>query len=142
MKDRYYKLPLDLGGICNQNELPASGLKPSIAQYIHLIATTFMGESKYDPSFGCSVWEVDFDNASTNNELKENLKKSLTDAIHNYEKRIINFNVSVEIRQSELSTLVHRIKKRIDITVKGKLATTNEPFEYYEYFYIGPLSYY
>ncbi len=142
LKNQYYKLPLDLGSICRQNEIPLLDIKASIAQNIHLIATTFMGESKYDPDFGCSVWEVDFDNASTNNELKENLKGSLTNAILDYEKRITDFEVSVEIRQSELRTLVQRIKKRIDISVEGKLAATNEKFSYYEYFFIGPLSYY
>lgn len=131
-----------MGAACGQRELPKSGLKASIAQNIHLIATTFLGESKYDPNFGCSVWEVDFDNASTNNELKENLKRSLTHAILTYEKRITDFEVSVDIKQTELQALVQRIKKRIDISIAGKLASTDERFSYYEYFFIGPLSYY
>lgn len=139
---RYYRLPLPLGNIIRQVESPSSTLEFSIIQHLHLMATTFLGESKYDPSFGCSVWEMDFDSTTTNDQLRESLKSSFTLAIQRYEPRITGAEVSVNIQQSELVALAQQVKKKVTITVKGQLAATNEPFNYYEYFYIGPLSYF
>jgi len=51
--------------------------------------------------------------------------------------------VDVRIKQEELigGEKFNSIKKRIDITVKGKIKKTSEEFSFVEYFYIGPLSY-
>lgn len=142
MTHRYYRLPLPLGNITRQVEPASATLEFSIAQHLHLMATTFLGESKYDPGFGCSVWEVDFDNNNTNDALRESLKESFTYAIQRYEPRITEISLSIDIQQSELTVLAQQVKKKVTIAVKGKLVATNEPFDYYEFFYIGPLSYF
>ena len=142
MTNPYYRLPLPLGDIVRRVEPVSTTLEFSIAQHLHLMATTFLGESKYDPSFGCSVWEVDFDNNNSNDALRESLKESFAYAIQRYEPRLTEVYLSVNIQQSELTALAQQVKKKVTLSVRGKLVATNEPFTYYEFFYIGPLSYF
>jgi len=61
-----------------------------------------------------------------------------------YEKRLHNIEISVNIMQAELTQLINskRVKKRIELKIKAYLIHTNEPINYYEFFYLGPLSYY
>ncbi|MBN2484896.1 MAG: GPW/gp25 family protein [Bacteroidales bacterium] len=143
-KNRYYTLPLNYASLKGRKAHDTCGLQTSVAQYIHLITTTYLGEFRVDPEFGCNVWEYDFDNTVTDNSLKENLKKSILNALDKYEKRLHNSSVTVSIKQVEVDELFKskRIKKRIEIEIKAKLSATNETFSYFEYFYLGPLSYY
>lgn len=139
----YYTLPLSFDKLMERQEHTRCELKESIAQYIHLVATTYMGECRFDTSFGCSIWEYDFVNAMTDVKLRDALKKSLHEAISKNEKRLHKLEVSVMISQVELSVQnSKRLKKRIDVRLQASLVKTNEPFQYYEYFFLGPLSYY
>ena len=140
---KYYKLPIEFEKLTEKAEHQKCNLRESIAQYIHLIATSYLGECKFDATFGCSIWEYDFDNSMTENTLRDNLISSLTQAINNNEKRLRNIEVAVRISQMELETVMKaiRIKKKIDIDITAKIAKTNEPYKYYEYFFLGPLSY-
>ncbi len=144
LKDRYYTLPIRFSALKDQKAHPSCDLKTSVAQYIHLITTTYMGEYRIDPDFGCSIWEYDFDNTMTDNRLKEGLKRSLLHVLEKYERRLHNFEITVNISQSELTHLLDskRVKKRIEVKIKAILVQTNEPFTYFEFFYLGPLSYY
>ena len=141
---KYYKLPIDFDKLMEKEELLKCNLKESIAQYIHLIATSYLGECKFDVAFGCSLWEYDFDNSMTEVTLRDNLISSLTQAITNNEKRLSNVEVSVRISQMEMVAVSQaiRVKKKIDIDVIAKIIKTNESFKYYEFFFLGPLSYY
>lgn len=144
LKDRYYTLPVRFSALMEKKAHPTCDLKSSVAQYIHLITTTYLGEYRVDPDFGCSIWEFDFDNTMTDNRIKEGLKRSLLQALGKYEKRLHNIEISVNIMQAELTQLINskRVKKRIELKIKAYLIHTNEPFNYYEFFYLGPLSYY
>ena len=50
-----------------------------------------------DPNYGCSIWENDFDNLTSNNKIREQIKQSLLRAVNQYETRIKNVKV---IRQA------------------------------------------
>lgn len=140
---RYYTLPLSYERLMEQQEHPRCNLKESVAQYIHLVATTYLGECRFDVSFGCSIWDYDFVNSMTDVKLRDTLKKSLHEAISKNEKRLYDLEVSVMISQVELTgSASRRLKKRIDVRLQAKLEKTNELFQYYEYFFLGPLSYY
>ena len=95
------------------------------------------------PLFGCAIWEIDFDNLKSTNKLKSLIVDSLQESLKKHEKRLSNIKVEVKIMQEEIlnNDSINRIKKRIDLKVKGKVKKTNEVFSYVEYFYIGPLSY-
>lgn len=118
-------------------------MSDSIANNIHLIATSYFGECTFDDSYGCSIWNIDFDNLKSTNKLKSLIEESLIDSLKIHEKRLTHVRVSVRIKQEELNLNEqnNRIKKRVDINVKGKIKKIDEDFSYIEHFFIGPLSY-
>jgi phage baseplate assembly protein W len=138
----YYKIPLKLDEVIKKQDLPRCSLKESVAEMIHLISTSGFGECKHDESFGCDLWNHDFENITNAQAFKENVRGSVKDAISRYEKRIEFVNVDVDVEQVISSIKKRRIKNRIVLTVRGKLVMTNEDFNYSEHFFIGPLSYY
>jgi phage baseplate assembly protein W len=144
LNNRFYTLPIEFSKLKAKKAHTTCDLKASVAQYIHLITTTYLGEFSIDPDFGCSIWDFDFDNTITDNALKEGLKKSLSYALNKYERRIHTIEISVTILQTEVgeTTNTKRIKKRIEVVINAVLMATNEKFDYFEYFYLGPLSYY
>ncbi len=143
MNTNYYTLPLNTGNLIRRKVHDTCNLNQSISHYIHLVNTSYFGECAFDESFGCSIWLVDFDNLKSTNRLKDFIQSSLYESLLIHEKRLINQRVNVRIKQEELPSNggSNRIKKRIDIRIKGKVKKTNESFSYVEYFYIGPLSY-
>ncbi len=143
-RNRYYTLPLEFSKLKSNKGHQTCELQASVGQYIHLITTTYLGEYSIDPDFGCSIWDYDFDNMISDNVLKEGLKRNLIYALAKYEKRIHNVEVSVMITQSEVGefTVDRRVKKRIEVAVNAALIATNEKINFFEHFYLGPLSYY
>ncbi len=139
----YLNYPLNMNEIFKGNSLRKLSLRESIAQHLHLIITSQLGENLFEPTFGCSIWEYDFDNTVTDVRLRDLIKNSLEEAIINRELRIRGLEVKVVISQMEINGLriLKRIKKRVDIQIKSRLVSTSEEFEYFEYFYLGPLSY-
>jgi phage baseplate assembly protein W len=57
----YYKIPLKLSGLLEGNELPTIDLRDSISSTLELIIMTRFGEHRHDPSFGCEIWDLDFE---------------------------------------------------------------------------------
>ncbi|KAA1245328.1 GPW/gp25 family protein [Aquimarina sp. RZ0] len=143
MVNSYYKLPLDTLRIVKNKEIDSCDLKQSIVSFIHLITTSYFGECTFDESFGCSIWNVDFDNLTSTNKLRNTITESLIDSIVSQEKRLKRVNVEVTIEQEEFTNrgASNRIKKRVDIKVNGIISRTNEDFTCIERFYIAPLSF-
>jgi phage baseplate assembly protein W len=138
----YYKIPIRFDELTKKHDLPRCGLKESVSGMVRLLATSSFGECKHDESFGCDIWNHDFENITNAQFFKENVRESLNEAISRFEKRIEFVSVEVDIEQVISRIKRKRIKNRILLTVKGKLAMTNEDFMFSEHFYIGPLSYY
>ncbi len=138
----YYKLPLQLKRISQKREHPKINLSESVAAMVHLIAITYYGECKHDETFGCEIWEHDFENIVNTQSYRDELKASIRKTIQQHEPRLTNVNVEVRIEQIENKILKRRIKSRIQLQVEGTLVLTNEPFSYTDQFFIGPLSYY
>ena len=139
----YYNIPLETFKIVKNKEVDNCGLKESIVSFIHLITTSHFGECTFDESFGCSIWNVDFDNLTSTNKLKNAISDSLIDSIVSQEKRLRKVEVEVSIQQQEFQTRgsLNRIKKRVDIKVNGIISRTNEDFSCLEKFFIAPLSF-
>jgi len=139
----YYNLPLQTKKIVTNKEANQCDLKQSIKNYIHLITTTHYGECAFDENFGCFIWNIDFDNLTTSNKLRDLISESLHDSIVSKEKRLKNISVKVFIEQDEFSTdsKLKRVKKRVDIKINGTIRLTDERFAAVERFYIAPLSY-
>jgi len=140
----YYKLPLAAADLIGNKSHKKCDIYASISQHIHLINTSYFGECSFDESYGSTIWEVDFDNHKSIFKLKEMIIGSLRDSLKRHEKRLMNLDIHVKIKQEELlvsDKKLSRIKKKVEIEVLGKIRQTNEPFKYNEQFYIGPLSY-
>tara|TARA_R110000751_G_scaffold135_1_gene515 strand:+ start:6093 stop:6476 length:384 start_codon:yes stop_codon:yes gene_type:complete len=117
-------------------------IKESISHSIHLLTTSYFGECTFDDTFGCSIWNVDFDNLSSVNKIKSVISDSLLESLKNHEKRLTNVYIDVSIKQEEITQKESSIvKKKVSLKIIGKVKKTNEDFMYKEYFYIGPLSY-
>lgn len=139
----YYKIPLNADKIVSNGQADHYSLEQSISRFIHLITTTHFGEYTYDNDFGCTIWEIDFDNLASNNKLRYTIADSITESLTRHEKRLKNINVSVNIIQDEFknSKNYNRVKKRVDIQVKAVIKQTNESFSCIERFFIAPLAY-
>jgi phage baseplate assembly protein W len=143
MFSKYLSLPLQLDKIPARGLLQTCSERQSIAHHIHLILTTSLGELASNPTFGCGLWDTDFDSLSSRSRLKDNLVQALDEAIRTHEPRLEKIRTDLQLHQDELSAagVNRRIKNRLDITVTGLLKGTNESIVYQDQFFIAPLSY-
>lgn len=143
MSSGFLSLPLQLDIVPQRGLLSHCSLQQSIAQHIHLILTTSLGELVSDESFGCGLWDADFDNLSGRSKLKDGLVNALDAAIRIHEPRVQFTRTELQLHQDELSSsgANRRIKNRLDITISGVLKGTSEPIVYKDHFFISPLSY-
>ena len=139
MPDTYYRLPLDLAAIVERQLLPRCSRQESIAQHLYLMLTTYLGESRYEPEFGCQVWEQDFE-AMTTMRWKDSVQQSIERTIHAFEPRLARARVHVSIQDFELKNVQQRIRKRLDVSVHATLHHTNEPFAFQASLFVAPLS--
>jgi len=139
MPDTYYRLPLDLAGLVERQQLPRCSVQESIAQHLYLMLTTHFGESRYEPDFGCLVWEQDFE-AMTTIRWKDNVQQSIEHAIRAYEPRLVRARAQVAVLDFELKNVNQRIRKRLDVKVTASLHHTNEPFALQASLFVAPLS--
>ena len=143
MQFEYFTLPLALDDVMRKKKLKKCSPQQSVMQHLHLLLTTAYGEFPGDESFGCGIWDNDFDNVSSAHKVKEMIRQSLLQSIQAKEKRLGNIRVELTIIQEELSDSggSRNIKKRIDITVTGILQLTNERLQFRDSFFVGPFSY-
>jgi len=144
--DKYYRFPINFGKLIRKGELPVCSMEKSIAQNIYLILTSEFGEYRFDESYGCSVWEHDFENIISINSWKDRMAQSVKQSLLFHENRLSNTMVRIDIGQEELAMQgkehINRIKKCVDITVSGTIVETNQPFPpYKQRLYISPFSF-
>jgi hypothetical protein len=136
----FYTLPLRLDKVINRKPLTFCSLQESIAQNLYLLITTDFKELRYDHSYGCSVWEQDFE-ILANIKWKDTIAGSLEETIRKHEERLNNIRVKVEIEEYKLqSKEIIRIKRKLIIRINGFIAKTNEKFEFMEQIFIAPFS--
>lgn len=145
MVEEYFPMPVPFEAILDRRDFYKTDLRNSLFQRIHLVLVTFLGECRYDPDFGCSIWDYDFENISNVNAWKDQVTKSIQDSLSTHEKRIDKIKVTVDINPEDFfdSRLgkAARIRKRLDVKVEGRIIKTNEqmrPFS--EPVYLSPIS--
>jgi phage baseplate assembly protein W len=141
----YYGLPLKFSDIFKKKELKKVNVFDSIIFNIRLILTSNFGENRFDRSFGCAIWEKDFEITYSDNVWKEELSASIRDTFSIHEKRLLNIKVEAQIGEQEFktgkgATAIHRIKRKIDLRISGNFYLTGEEFRCREVLYISPLS--
>lgn len=138
----FLKIPIDFNQIIQKKELDTITLEHSIAQRIVLLTTTYFGECKFDETFGCEIWNLDFDFLMSDNILKNTIMNALKESIYMHEQRLIITDVIVDISEQKIQSLdTYRTKKRIDVRIKGNIKETNRDFNFNGFFFVGPLSY-
>ena len=136
----YLKLPLKFDVFFQKKKLDRCGLKDSIARNIHLLITTHLEENNQDFNYGSQFWDHDYDIHMTNNLRREMVVVSLKTQLLKYEKRLSKPVVEVNVIQKEYRLANNlQLKRRVEITVKGFLLRSNEPFRFQTSFFIGPL---
>lgn len=144
MKQEYYTLPLDFKRFFTEKDgrFETCTELESIDQHIELLLTTCPGEHRFDPNFGCRIWELDFERISSIEQWKGLFAKYVTQTIHQYEKRISDVIITVNIREVVREEILDNtmIRKRVDITVTGTLNSTGEQCGFGFKLFLGPLS--
>jgi phage baseplate assembly protein W len=142
MQQEFYSLPLQVEMLLDRHEHPRCSLQQSVVQNLHLLLTTAFGEFPADETFGCSIWDNDFDNITSAPKIKELMRQSILQSVQEHETRLSKVRVELMMQQEELPDYKgRRVKKRIEITITGILQLTNEKFAHRDTFFVGPLSY-
>jgi phage baseplate assembly protein W len=145
MNKGYYTLPIAFHRIIERKELSRCDLQASIAQNIHLLLVTSVGESRYNSNLGNLVWESDFENIYNLNAWTDRMAKAIALTLKGNEPRLTNVTIQLEITQEETSNnrggATTAIRKRLDMRVAGNLQKTNEPFVFSEPIYLSPISF-
>lgn len=139
----FYNIPLSLTAVMSGGELSACDLETSIHKNLELIITTRFGEHRSNPSFGCEIWELDFELIISARLWEEKLRQSLLKSIMQHEQRLVNVELSVAISDMEKFNVLRQfteIKKRVDIGVTGLVKKTGEPLRFHTNLFLSPLS--
>jgi phage baseplate assembly protein W len=139
----YYKIPLQLSSVLEGQELANCDLKDSITKTLELIIMTRFGEHRHDPSFGCEIWDLDFELIVSENKWEEKLRQSLIKSITTHENRLTAIELRVAITEIEKFHLLKQyaeIKKRVDIQLNGTIHKTGESFSFNNSLFLSPLA--
>ena len=139
----YYKLPLDLPGVMSGREAATCDLRTSISKNIELIIMTRFGEDRGDPTFGCEIWDLDFELIVSEGSWEKKLCKSMLQSIVNHKSRLSNVDITVTLSQIEKLNAIFKspeIKKKVEIRLKGIIKKTGEVYTYTASLFLSPLS--
>lgn len=139
----YYKRPLDVRRLFDRQPLETCTLGLSISQHLELIIFTRFGEHRYDPAFGCAIWDLDFELIASRVLWEDKMQHSLTRALAEREPRIYEAAVSIDVTDVEKVyplRMMTEIKKRVAIGVSARVTATGERYSFTTALYLSPLS--
>jgi phage baseplate assembly protein W len=126
-----------------ENKLPLCSLEQSITKNLELVITTRFGEHRSDPTFGCEIWDLDFELIVSARLWEEKLRQSLLKSITAHEYRLSNVDINVSITDIEKHNFFKQfteIKKRVDIHISGVISKTGVPYHFNTNLFLSPLS--
>lgn len=139
----YYKIPFQFKAMMDGNELPVCDLITSVTKNLELIIMTRFGEHRSNPSFGCEIWDLDFELIVSASLWEEKLRQSLLKSITTHETRLSDIDITVAITDLEKFNNFRQfveIKKRVEIKISGVLHKTGEPVNFRTNLFLSPLS--
>ncbi len=139
----YLKLPIDFSQILVNKNTERCSKEESIAQHIMMIITSRYGEVVGRDDFGSQIWELEFSQLVKIKDWEERVQDSLVKAINKYELRLKKIKVSVvlsEVDDDFSNNENAQIRRRSQISVKGKLIENDMDFNFNTLIYISPLS--
>lgn len=136
----YIKLPVNLNSATHER-LKKCSYEESIAQQIMLLIVSRHGEVIGKDEYGSIIWELEFSQLIKASDWENNVRESLAKAIQLYEKRLKDINVNVVLSEieDENKKNIH-VRRNAQITVTGKIHSTDMPFYFSTLIYISPLS--
>ena len=142
MNQVFYRLPIRLGSLMAGREMPTCGVGASIAQSLYLLLHTHYGELRSDRSFGCKIWDLEFDHTISHSHWLSQLSESLEAAIQQHERRLTKAQVTVQVQSVEhrIEPLPEEYRRLITVTIKATLRETEEPFRFSTQLHLGQLS--
>ena len=140
-----YKLPVDFSRLFESDirNLSTQNEKDSIRQNLELILTTSPGEHKFDPQFGCKIWNLDFERVESRGVWEELFNKSIIEAVKEYEPRIHDVELNVAFTDAKREDILMKavfIKTKVNIRIVARLNNTNERFNFSYSLFLGPLN--
>ena len=145
MSATYYKIPLQLNAAITGNELPVCDLVTSVTKNLELIIMTRFGEHRSNPTFGCEIWDLDFELIVSASLWEEKLRQSLLKSITTHESRLSSIDIIVATTDLEKFNSIRQfveIKKRVEINISGVLRKTGEKINFRTNLFLSPLSVY
>ena len=139
----FYKIPLELPAVLGGNDLPTCDLNTSISKNLELIIMTKFGEHRSNATFGCEIWDLDFEIIISEKLWEEKLRQSLLKSITSHESRLSEVRLNVEITEIEKYSTFRKfteIKKRVTIKLSGNILKTGESFTFSTNLFLSPLS--
>ena len=100
------------------------GLEESIREFIGLIMTTRPGYYRFNPDFGCRIWELEYTYIKSA-RFKEDVHKTVQESVERYEPRLKSVRVDVSVRGFEGSSE----RKLVEIWVRGIIKATGKVLE-------------
>jgi phage baseplate assembly protein W len=143
MSTYYYKIPFQFSAALEGHELPFCNLNDSISKNIELIIMTKYGEHRNNPTFGCGIWDLDFELITSKNLWEERLRQSLLASIHKHEGRLSDAELAVTITDLKKQYAFNQfpeIKKSVSIQLKATIKKTGTEFSFFTSLYLSPLS--
>jgi len=141
MPRSYYKLPLRLDEIIRKKKLDSCSLTHSVAQNLHLIISTYRGESGFSEDYGCSLWDEEF-NIQLNPRWKEHLIDSLRETLIKFEPRLQVMEIKATLSEvnEAMSAEIFRARRSLGLEIRGVIKKTNESFHFRDSVFISPLA--
>lgn len=129
-----YTFPLDFSKLTQRKaQHKKCSLEDSIQQHIFLILITRYGANRYADNYGCELWMHDFDSPSAINKRRHQLEKSIRELLLQQETRLEGTVVTINISQEDIPVgkfgTITKTKKKITITIKGRIVETNRVFQ-------------
>ncbi len=143
MSFSFYKIPLELSTALAGNDLTTCDLVTSISKNLELIIMTKFGGHRSNTTFGCEIWDLDFELIISEKLWEEKLRQSLLKSITTHERRLSDVKLNVEITEIEKYSSLRQfaeIKKRVNINLAGIILKTGEPFTFSTNLFLSPLS--
>ncbi|MCX2478059.1 GPW/gp25 family protein [Pedobacter sp. MC2016-15] len=142
MSSLLYKKPFRLGRVFSGSDLEPSELGKSISQHIELMIFTRFGEHRFDRDFGCEIWDLDFELIVSETIWEEKFKRSLLSSLVYNEPRLNEVELNVELAEVEKTYqgMHYRgLKKKVSISLKGKIVLTGENYYFNTSIFLSPL---
>ncbi|WP_343302952.1 GPW/gp25 family protein [Chitinophaga niabensis] len=143
MSTTFYKKPFDFRRLFSNQPLETCDAGISISQHIELIIFSRFGEHRFNPAFGCEVWELDFELIVNESMWEDKMSQSIKRSVRAQEKRLYNVDAFIRIEDVEKVFPLRRmteIKKKVEVTVTGKLNATGENYTFVTALFLSPLS--